>query len=241
MQVEDFQENYGTGFVKLFRSFKHWEWYDNSLMVHLFIHLLITANHKEKNWHGIKINRGQLVTSRSKLSKALNTTERKIRTALTNLETTNEVAIKTTNKWTVVTVINYELYQNRDQQTTSKKSNKRPASDQQATTTKEVKEDIKNEKNIINIPFDAFWNLYDHKHDRKKCEGKWSKLTNEDRTNIMTFVPSYLKVTPNKNFRRHPATFLNNRTWENDLPTITKQQNNGQINLDSVIRDAING
>jgi len=37
-----------TGWLKLHRKFKEWEWYQDSKMVHLFIHLLVTANHQNK-------------------------------------------------------------------------------------------------------------------------------------------------------------------------------------------------
>ena len=36
MEINDFEENYISGWIKIFRSFKNWEWYKDSKMVHLY-------------------------------------------------------------------------------------------------------------------------------------------------------------------------------------------------------------
>ena len=38
------------GWVKLHRKFLEWEWYDKSETVHLFLHCLLKANHKDKSY-----------------------------------------------------------------------------------------------------------------------------------------------------------------------------------------------
>ena len=130
------------GYIKLFRRINDWEWKTEPLTLSLFIHLVTNANHKNNNWRGIKIKRGQILTGRKQLSLQTGLTERQVRTALKNLETTGEVTSKTTNKYSIISITNYEMYQASDQQTTSK----RPASDQQTTTNKNDNND-KNEKN----------------------------------------------------------------------------------------------
>ena len=69
----------------------------------------------------------------------------------------------------------------------------------------------------INVPFENFWNLYDKKEDREKCERKWGALTNKERELCMERLPAYIESTPDKKFRRHPATYLNNKSWENEI------------------------
>jgi hypothetical protein len=76
---------------------------------------------------------------------------------------------------------------------------------------------------ILNAGFEDFWNLYDKKVDRIKCEKKWAKLNNKDKDAIMEHLPEYISATPDKKFRRDPATYLNNRTWDNEII-----KNNGQ-------------
>lgn len=79
------------------------------------------------------------------------------------------------------------------------------------------------------ILFDDFWDLYDKKHDRAKCEKKWDHLPGRDRIAIMAHMPLYVMATPEKKFRKNPATYLNNRTWEDEqLPVADSPRPNGQ-------------
>lgn len=68
----------------------------------------------------------------------------------------------------------------------------------------------------INIPFDGFWDLYDKKEDRKKCEQKWLALTDIEREAIMNILPAYVASTPNSQYRKNPLTFFNARSWEDE-------------------------
>jgi len=74
-----------------------------------------------------------------------------------------------------------------------------------------------NKVNNINIPFEDFWNLYDKKVDRKKCEPKWLNLTDIERELCMKNLPAYIQSTFDKKFRRDPETYLNNKSWENEI------------------------
>jgi len=68
----------------------------------------------------------------------------------------------------------------------------------------------------INV-FDFFWNLYDKKVDRPKSERKWNALSDKDQQAIIDYIPKYIKSQPDKKFRKNPTTFLNNRSWENEI------------------------
>ena len=111
------------GFIKLFHKFCEWEWYDNPNAKVLFIHLLLKANIQTKQWQGITIKRGQLITSIEKLAVANGLTTQQIRTALKNLQTTKEIEIVATKKYSIITVKNYNLYQEPNKQITKPKSN----------------------------------------------------------------------------------------------------------------------
>lgn len=99
------------GHIKIDRKILNWEWYSDYKMVHLFIHLLIKANYKDNTWQGISVNRGQLITSVEKLSENTGLTTSQTRTCLNHLQNTGEIAIKTTNKYSVVTICKYDTYQ----------------------------------------------------------------------------------------------------------------------------------
>ena len=109
------------GFIKLFHKFCEWEWYDNPNVKVLFIHLLLKANIQTKQWQGITIKRGQLITSVEKLAVANGLTTQQIRTALKNLQTTKEIEIVATKKYSIITVKNYNLYQEPNKQITKPK------------------------------------------------------------------------------------------------------------------------
>ncbi len=98
------------GFVKLFRKLERWEWYTDIPVKVLFIHCLIKARHYSINWKGVQLDQGQFPTGISKLSVETGLTYSQVRTALDKLELTNEVAIKATNKGTILTVVNYSTY-----------------------------------------------------------------------------------------------------------------------------------
>lgn len=118
------------GWVKLHRKFLEWEWYDKSETVHLFLHCLLKANHKNKNYRGKIVNRGSFLTSRELLSKELGLSERQIRTSLNRLKLTKELTIKSSRQGTEIHIVNYSKYQIQS----NKESNSRPTTDQQQTS-----------------------------------------------------------------------------------------------------------
>jgi hypothetical protein len=159
------------GWLRLYRKVKEWEWYTESYMVHLFIHLLIDAHYEDTRYKGINYKRGQVSIGRKKLSLQTGISEQKIRTGIERLRDSGEITTKTTSKFTIVTICNYDQYQcdqppqqpalqpADNQQVTSKQ----PADNQQITTVKEVKKlkEVKEVKNINSVPANSifvFWN-----------------------------------------------------------------------------------
>ena len=125
------------GWIKIHYKFLSWEWFQDDGMVRLFINLILRANFQPKKWKGILLERGQLVTGRRQLSIETGLSERTIRTCLQRLEDTGEITIKTTNKFSIITICNYDTYQYEDNKNGQQTANKRPTNDQQTTTAKE--------------------------------------------------------------------------------------------------------
>ena len=70
----------------------------------------------------------------------------------------------------------------------------------------------------INIYFELFWNDYDKKvGDKQKLKKKWNKLTDEERQNAMNYLDLYKQSVPDKQFRKNPETFLNNKSWNDEI------------------------
>lgn len=102
------------GWIKIHRKILDWEWYSDSVTKDVFIHLLIVVNHKDKMWQGQRVKAGSTITSIKKLSHSLGFSLQQIRTALNKLEMTGEITKESTNKYTLISVVNYKFYQSSD-------------------------------------------------------------------------------------------------------------------------------
>jgi hypothetical protein len=71
-------------------------------------------------------------------------------------------------------------------------------------------------------PFIDFWNLYDKKVDRQSAERKYSKLSQAEKEKIFAHIPKYKNYQPDPIFRKNPDTYLNNRSWNDELPVVKK-------------------
>ncbi len=109
-----------SGWIKLHRKFCNWGWSSKPEMVALFIRLLLEANYEEKCLLGHKIGRGQVIFGRSQWSETLGISPQSLRTCLERLKSTSEITIKTTNKFSIITIVNYEEYQSEENLPTSK-------------------------------------------------------------------------------------------------------------------------
>ena len=90
---------------------ENWQWYQDSKMVHLFLHLILKSNFQDGFFMGTLIKRGQIATGRNSLSNQLGMTEMMVRFRLEKLVKSKEITIKTTNHFSIITLCNYEKYQ----------------------------------------------------------------------------------------------------------------------------------
>lgn len=112
-----------NGYIKVHRQMLQWGWYKDPVVKVLFLHLLLTASFKDAEWMGRTIKAGQVVTSYASLSDELGFSVKQIRTALKKLKKTGEVASEGTNKYTVITLVNWAKYQVFPDEGASKKAN----------------------------------------------------------------------------------------------------------------------
>lgn len=84
-------------------------------------------------------------------------------------------------------------------------------------------EEKRRDKNRINntgaadAAFNSFWDTYDKKIDRDKCVKLWSKINPGAYGFILSHVQQYVTATPDKQYRKNPATYLNNQAWNNEV------------------------
>lgn len=144
-----------NGYIKLDRALNNWRYKHKPNYVALWVHLLVNASYLDNVYEGILVKRGQLLTSYSSLVKGTGIPLQKIRTIFNNLKN-EEITIKATNKYTIITIINYDFYQSNGGKTTKKtvqeKSKNQQATNKQLTTiknnnnNKRIDDDIKNIK-----------------------------------------------------------------------------------------------
>lgn len=89
---------------------------------------------------------------------------------------------------------------------------------------------------IVWPSFEDFWIAYGKNVDRVKCEAKWKKISQGAREKIMEHVAAYVQSTPDVQYRKNPATYLNNESWNNEIvkngntaKTITRDDRNRYI------------
>lgn len=129
------------GWIKLHRKILEWEWYDDINTCRLFFHLLFIANHKDRQWRGIDIKRWQKITSLSNLAEETWLSIQNIRTSINKLKSTGELTHKSHSKYSLITIIKYDDYQD-----TNTPTNKQATSNQQATNNKQEWKEWENEK-----------------------------------------------------------------------------------------------
>lgn len=209
------------GWIKLHRKITEWEWYTDIPTKTLFIHLLLTANSSPGKWRGIDVPVGAKITSREKLSRETGLSQRQVRTALSHLESTNEVTKSTTSTYTLIQLTNYEKYQLTDQVIDQRPTSDRPSSDQRPTTNnkkrmKERKNDDDDDSSS-EVAFGKFRNVpltqveYNTLMERHPKTGM----------DAIETVSEMLKENPNKPISSFPAYL--NKIASGEKPAYRKQ------------------
>lgn len=103
------------GYVRLWRKSLDAGWIRNHKLWAFWTWCLLKASHKKSDiivgLQSIHLMPGQFVFGRMNASKETGLTEREIRTVLEFLKKVGNLTIKTTNKFSIITIINWNRYQ----------------------------------------------------------------------------------------------------------------------------------
>lgn len=99
------------GWIKIYRKLKDWEWYQDSNVVHVFIHLLLSAPFADTRKRGTAYKAGQIVTSLVLLAAELDKSYPTILRCIKILTKSGAIDTKSTNKKTIITIRNFAKYQ----------------------------------------------------------------------------------------------------------------------------------
>lgn len=154
-----------TGWIKLHRKLLDNPIFLKPELLQLFIYCLLRANHSETKiiWNGEEetLEKGCFLTGRKVISRDTEQGESAIYKRLKILEKSNVISLKSNNRFSVVKVLNYSVYQGEEFEKEQPSNNKVTTKEQQSNTDKNVKK-YKNDKKYIYTPEEleilSFWN-----------------------------------------------------------------------------------
>ena len=224
--------------VKLHRNIVDWEWFDDKNALKLLIYLNVKVNIVDKQWKGITVNRGSLVTGKYSITEDLGISVQQYRTALKKLVQSGEIVKKATNAYTILTLTKWEKMQH-DQQTDNKQiTNEQQTDNKRIYPTKESKEDKerKESKEKRLFDFETFWKTYAKPEGKKKASEKFLKLPQKDVDKILTVVKNYVISTPDKKYRKNPTTWINGEHWNDEIKKVNKKDPFNQLTSSGNLR-----
>lgn len=96
------------GFVKISDDLPNWAWYRDNNTLLVYLRLLLGAVWCDTDYQNITLHRGQIATTLPQIARENGITGRQARTALSRLKTTGKVSVKTTSKFSIITLIDYD-------------------------------------------------------------------------------------------------------------------------------------
>ena len=121
-----------TGWIKIHRKILDKGFFKDSEYFHIWMYLLLNANHKDKEflWDNktIIVKRGSFITSRNKIHLETRVNESKIERILNFLKSEQQIEQQTNNRSRLIVIVNYDGYQKSEQQ------NEQPVNNQRTTS-----------------------------------------------------------------------------------------------------------
>ena len=188
-----------------------------------WIDMLLLANHKtnfiRKRGVLVEVKKGQLGWSEVALSKRWQWSRGKLRRFLNELKTVQQIEQQKNNVTTLITIINYESYQ---EGSTAKRTPDGQQTDSKRYRNKNGKNGKNEKKETYTAEFEQFWGAYPRKANKKKAFEAWQKLNGNSPS-----VEELLKILEgqkkNKDWLKdggrfipYPSTWLNGHRWEDE-------------------------
>ena len=75
----------------------------------------------------------------------------------------------------------------------------------------------KTKTEILDQKFEDWWLWYDYKISKEKAKKSWNKLNEKEKDIALQSVQAYVESTPDKSFRKHPTTYLNQKSFNDEI------------------------
>ena len=196
----------------------------------VWIYLLLNASHNEHpalfKGEKITLKPGQLITGRKSIALALHIDESKVERILKSLKSEQQIEQQTSSKNRLISITNWEFYQQSEQQNEQQVNNKRTTSEQQVNTNKNIKNDKNERKDICQNILDLF--------NRICCSfGRVKNITKSRAEIIDNSLKTYSLNDFKKVFEKaEQSDFLkgnNNRNWSASFDWLIKEDNMAKV------------
>jgi len=224
------------GYIKLWRKI-----FDSGIQKEhatftLWIWILCNVTRKQFTYtirgQQIVLEPGELVFGRNRLADELGLTSQNVRTCLKNLRKWKNLTIRSTNRFSILKVTNWESYQETqneiNQQTNQELTSNQPATNQLPTTKQEYKK-LRNKEITYSVEFELFWKTYPKRTGKIKALEAWNKY-NGARPPIEIIIRKVeeLKKTDqwsrnNGQYIPNPATWINQGRWDDECKIDIKE------------------
>ena len=212
------------GYVKIWRKLEDSFFFKDSQAVHLWVHILTSVNHKNKEFmfNNKKqiCKKGSMVTGMNKLSENTGINKSKIKRILDMLESETLIETLRNNKFSIISVVNWEKYQPSETQNETPVKRQRNASETPVKPNNNIKNEKKEE---YSEDFESFWSDYDRKGSKKDSYVLWKKLNQDEKVQALIYINAYKKEMKEKTFMKDAERYLKAKLWEGKEVNITKQ------------------
>ena len=213
------------GWLKLYRSILDSAVFQDAEVLKVWIWLLCNVSFEQHDTvcYGkvIHLKPGQIATGRKKIAQCTDLNENKVYRALTVLKSLGNIEIKATNKYSIITVVNWDKYQEENVKRTSseQQNNSRTTTDEQQSNSKRTQhKNVKNGKKEKNIYicsfFQSVWDEYPKKLGKNKVtKASMEQLEEAGEATVMDAVRNYSEKIKrdgtDEKYIMHGSTFFN--------------------------------
>ena len=195
---------------------------------YLMMFLLVNANYKSERFEKIIVERGQYIFSYDGLSRDCGMPLQTLRTTLKDLVETNQITIKSTRKWSLLTICEYDSWQNQDDETNTQVVTQTGTQIvtqmdnniiNKEINNKEIKEEESNDskkKLVYPQEYENDFILYGRKGSKKNGFKRWKELTEEEKVRMRLHIPYYLQSN-DRQFLKDFEGYINQRMFESPV------------------------
>jgi len=183
------------GYIKLYRKLLENPVFQNDRLLKVFIWCLLKASYKEHEQllglHTVQLQPGQFIYGRFKASQELKIKPSTLNDQMNTLKRLQIIDIKPNNKYSIVTLANWTLYQSNEEASDNKTDSKATTNQQQTDTNKKGKKG----NNKYSSDFEKFYALYPNPFNKMQTFKNWEALLKKGETTerIMTATNNYLQ------------------------------------------------